>query len=186
LFYDDNAHIAVALAQAYTLTKDPVYLTRAVQTYNFVLSGEDSAGGGGIYFKVNDSTSKNTISTLQAVRAALLLYQITGTSKYLTDATRLYAWSKTHVQQSNGLFKEGYSLTGADAGTAVGYALTNGAGIGLLCNIEFYRATGDLAYLREAQRIAQASRSAYFNSSTGALNDEGYWTFELVEGLDEL
>jgi hypothetical protein len=186
LFYDDNAHIAVALAQAYTITKDPVYLTRAVQTYNFVLSGEDSAGGGGIYFKVNDPTSKNTISTLQAVRAALQLYQITGTSKYLTDATRLYTWSKTHVQQSNGLFKEGYALTGPDAATAVGFALTNGAGIGLLCNLEFYRATGNAAYLREAQRIGQSARSAYFNSSTGALNDEGYWTFELVDALDDL
>jgi hypothetical protein len=185
LFYDDNAHVVVALAQAYQLTSDPIYLTRAVQTYNFVMSGEDSVGGGGIYFKVGDATSKNTISTLQAARAGLLLYQITGQAKYLTDATRLYAWSATHVQQSNGLFKEGYALTGTNAGSAVGFALTNGAGIGLLCNVLFYQTTGDTAYLREAQRLGRSSLSAYFNSS-GAINDEGYWSFELVDGLDDL
>jgi hypothetical protein len=186
LFYDDNAHIVVALAQAYQLTHDSVYLTRAVATYNFVLSGEDSAGGGGIYFKVGDLSQKNTISTLQEVRGALLLYQITGQSSYLTDATRLYAWCQSHVQVSNGLFKEEFALTGANAGTATGSTLTNGAGIGLLCNIDFYKSTGNTAYLREAQRIAQQSRSSYFNSTTGAINDEGFWDFELVDGLDDL
>lgn len=91
LYYDDNAHIVVALAQAYQLTHDQAYLARAVQTYKFVLSGEDSAGGGGIYFKVGDVSQKNTISTLQEVRGALLLYQISGQANYLSDATRLYA-----------------------------------------------------------------------------------------------
>lgn len=186
LYYDDNAHIVVALAQAYQLTHDSVYLSRAVATYNFVLSGEDSAGGGGIYFKLGDVSQKNTISTLQEVRGALLLYQITGQSNYLTDATRLYAWCQSHVQVSNGLFKEEFALTGANAGTATGSTLTNGAGIGLLCNIEFYKSTGNTAYLREAQRIAQQARSSYFNSSTGAINDEGYWDFELVDALDDL
>ena len=48
LYYDDNAHVAVALAQAYQITGDPIYLTRAEQTETFVLSGSDGAGGGGI------------------------------------------------------------------------------------------------------------------------------------------
>ena len=185
LFYDDNGHVVVALAQAYALTNDPVYLTRAVQTYNFVISGEDTVGGGGIYFQVGDASSKDAISTLQAVRAGLLLYQITAQAKYLTDATRLYAWSKTHIQQSNGLFKERYKLTGTNAGMADGATLINSAGIGLSSNLLFYQATGDVAYLREAQRIGRASLSAYFNAA-GAINDEGFWAFELVDALDDL
>jgi hypothetical protein len=186
LFYDDNAHIAVVLAEAYNLTGDAVYLTRAIQTYDFVLSGEDSAGGGGIYFSVPDTSSKNAISTLQEVRAGLMLYQITGQARFLTDAQRLYAWSASHIQQPNGLFKEGYMLTGPNAGSAVGFTLVNSAGIGLASNILFYDATGDASYLREAQRIAAASRSAYFNSSSGAINDEGFWAFELVDALGDL
>jgi hypothetical protein len=69
-FYDDNAHVVVALAEAYRLTNDPVYLNRAIETESFVLQGEDSAGGGGIYFKENLFTSKDAISTLQGARGA--------------------------------------------------------------------------------------------------------------------
>ena len=185
LFYDDNGHLVVALAQAYKLTRDSVYLTRATQAYNFVLSGEDTVGGGGIYFAVGDASSKDAISTLQAVRSGLLMYQITGQAKYLSDATRLYTWAKTHIQQSNGLFKERFKLTGTNAGNAEGAMLTNSAGIGLASNLLFYQITGDASYLREAQRIGRACLSSYFNGA-GAINDEGFWDFEMVDALDDL
>ena len=182
-FYDDNGHVAVALAQAYHLTGDPVYLNRAVQTYNYVLTGEDSAGGGGIYFSEPDHTSKDSISTLQAVRAGLLLYQLTGQAKYLTDAQRLNTWAATHIQTSDGLFVERFKLS---TNAQDGNTLINSAGIGTACNILFYQVTGNTAYLREAQRIGARSIPRYFNSSTGAINDEGFWAFELVDALDDL
>jgi hypothetical protein len=185
LFYDDNGHFVVDLAEAYGLTGDKVYLDRAVAAYDFVLSGEDAAGGGGIYFSVPDRTSKDTISTLQAVRSGLMLYQLTGNSRFLNDATRLYAWAASHVQQPNGLFKERFKLTGTNAGTAEGFALINSAGIGLEANLLFYETTGNVAYLREAQRIGRASLGAYF-SGAGAINDEGQWAFELVDALGDL
>jgi hypothetical protein len=185
LFYDDNGHVAVALAEAYDLTGDPVYLSRAVQTYQFVLSGEDMAGGGGIYFSVPNHTSKDAISTLQAVRAGLLLYQITGEAQYLCDATRLYTWAATHIQQPNGLFYQGFALTGPDAGMPHGTPLINAAGIGVSSNLLFYDTTGDLSNLQEAQLIGRTTLTRYFNA-VGAINDEGYWDFELVDGLDAL
>jgi hypothetical protein len=181
-FYDDNAHLVVSLAEAYHLTGESVYLTRAVQTYNYVLTGEDSAGGGGIYFSEPDRSSKDSISTLQAVRAALMLYQLTTQARYLTDATRLYNWARTHVQQPDGLFSERYRLS---TGQAEGFTLINSAGIGLSSNLLFYDVTGDAAYLREAQRIGRRSIPRYFNTS-GAINDEGFWAFELVDALNDL
>ncbi|GEM_PF-2186729 len=184
LFYDDNGHLVVSLAEAYNLTGEPRYLDRAIAAYNFVISGEDLAGGGGIYFSVPDRSSKDAISTLQAVRAALLLYPITGQTRYLDDATRLYAWAASHIQQSNGLFKERFLLTGSNAGTSDGHTLINSAGIGISCNLLFYDATGTIADLREAQRIGRASVVAYFTD--GAIRDEGYWAFELVDALDNL
>ena len=185
LYYDDNAHIAVALAQAYQITGDPVYLARAEQTETFVLSGSDSAGGGGIYNNQLDHTAKDSVATLQGARAALLIYQITGQTAYLTDATQLYNWAATHTQQSNGLFMQGYALSGSNANTAQGVALVNAAGIGISCNIQFYEATQNSSYLTEAETIANTTLTRYFNSTTapstmrdiGLLNSPTpYWT----------
>lgn len=184
-FYDDNGHLVVSLAEAYRLTGESQYLERAIMTYDFVISGEDDAGGGGIYFSVPDRSSKDAISTLQGARGALLLYQLTGETHYLDDATRLYAWSVTHIQQPNGLFRERFKLTGDNAGMSEGATLTNSAGIGLECNLLFFDVTGDPAYLREAQRIGATAKAAYFNGA-GALNDEGFWVFELVDAFNDL
>ena len=182
LYYDDNAHVAVALAQAYQITGDPVYLTRAEQTETFVLSGSDGAAGGGIYFTAG-STFKDTVSTLQGARAAALLYEITGQSSYLTAATSLYNWAATHTQTSNGLFYQQYQIS---SGSATGTPIVNSAGDAISCNVQLYKATGTASYLTEAETIANTSISTYFNSSTGAINDEGHWAFELVDGLLDL
>lgn len=186
LFYDDNAHMAVALLEAHRITSDPVYLARARETYQFVLSGEDAAGGGGVYFSLPDRTVKETISTLQASRAAVMLYRATGEHVYLADAKRLYEWAKTHVQQPDGLFLERYYLTGEKAGTAGDHTLVNATGVAILLHLEFYAATGELANLREAQRIAARSLALHCHSPTGAIYDEGYWAHELVDALCEL
>jgi hypothetical protein len=186
LFYDDNAHMAVALVEAYRLTADPVYLDRAKETYAFVASGEDSLGGGGIYFTVPDNTVKETISTLQGARAAAMLYRETGEANYLADATRLYEWCRTHVQMSNGMFYQRYYVTGANAGTPDGGDLINGPGDAIGAQLELFAATGNAANLQEAQRLGSTSLTRFFTTSTGAIPDEGKWAYELVDALCEL
>lgn len=183
-FYDDNAHMVVALAEAYQITGDQAYLNRAIETQAFVMSGEDSRGGGGIYFKQSPSdNSKNTISVLQGARGAALLYQITGNTQYRTDANRLLLWARSRVQQNDALFYQGYDL-GTNA--PVGVNIVNSAGTGIAAYVAMYNATGGGAYLSEAQRIANAAVGRYFNATTGALNDEGYWAFELSDALVDL
>ena len=115
--------------------------------------------------------------------AAALLYEITGQSGYLNDATGLYNWAATHTQLSNGLFYQQYQIS---SGSATGTPIVNSAGDGISCNIQLYKATGIKSYLTEAETIANTSLSSYFNSSTGAINDEGYWAFELADGLLDL
>ncbi|TWT36075.1 Glycosyl hydrolase family 76 [Posidoniimonas corsicana] len=182
-FYDDNAHIAVALVEAYNLTDDPVYLARAIDTYKFVLEGEDTAAGGGIYFKQFDFSSKDAISTLQGARSAAMLFRATGEAAYLADATRLLEWANSHIQLSNGLFNQGYLIA---EGTPSGVEIVNSAGVGISANLELYAATSEAGYLSEAQRIATASLGRYFDSATGRINDEGYWAYELVDALNDL
>jgi uncharacterized protein YyaL (SSP411 family) len=187
-FYDDNAHMAVALATAYQLTGDSTYLTRAISTYNFVLSGEDdsaASGGGGIYFNT-DRSFKDSAATLQGARAGLMLYQITGQSNYLADATRLYTWEKNTLQTSDGLFEEKYYVTGPNAGTISTTTLVNFTAFGISDNIQFYNATHNATYLTEAERIANRALTRFFSSTTPAIQDEGFWAFELVNALDDL
>jgi hypothetical protein len=183
-FYDDNAHVVVSLVEAYRATHDTVYLTRAQQTEAFVLSGEDSAGGGGIYFDQTDDTFKDAISTLQGARGAAMLYRETGDSSYLNDATRLLTWANTHIQQTDGLFDQHYSTI--DNSGASGIPLVNSAGIGITTNLELYEATNSRTYLLQAERIATRSLTRYFDSATGRINDEGYWAFELADAFEEM
>jgi hypothetical protein len=182
-FYDDNAHVAVALMEAYRLTGDGIYLVRAQQAYQFVEQGEDSAAGGGIYFKQGDFSSKDAIATLQGARSAAMLYLSTGQPGYLADATRLLTWAKTHLQQPDGLFYQRWSIANNQPS---GVELVNSAGIGISLNLALYDATGTAGYLSEAQRIAARSLTRYFDTATGRINDEGFWAFELVDGLDNL
>ncbi len=182
-YYDDNGHMAVALTEAYAVTGDPVYLDRARETFAFVLSGEDSVGGGGIYFSESDRSAKDAGSTLQGARAAMMLYRATGESAYVNAGRRLYSWAKNAIQQSaGGVFYQRYWVTGPNAFHADGQPLVNSSGFALSANVLFYEASGDVGDLLEAQRLATSALAAY-TGADGRFNDEGYWVFELVEGL---
>ena len=182
-FYDDNGHLVVSMVEAFQVTGDSTYLNRAIETYDFVISGEDDLAGGGIYFREGSQSSKDTISTLQGARAAALLYQETGESDYLDDAKRLVAWANSHVQESSGAYYQGYDIASMSPS---GTPIVNATGIGISANLELFNATGDTAYLNEARRVANMSLTRFFNSSTGALNDESYWAFELVDALNDM
>src|SRR5688572_26957627 len=150
-FYDDNGHLVVSLVEAYRLTNDAVYLNRARLAQTFVMQGENTTGGGGIYFKETSTAGTDAISTLQGARGAAMLYRATGEPQYLADATRLLTWAETHIQQPDGLYYQHYSTS---TNTPSGIPLVNSAGIGILTNLELFHATGQRDYLSEAQRIA--------------------------------
>ncbi len=185
-FYDDNAHVLVALAEAHEITGEQVYLDRAKETLAFVLSGEDLVGGGGTYWSEYDHSFKDSAGTLQGARGSLMIYQATGEPQYLEHAQRLYNWAKNTTQQPDGLFKEKLYLTGPKAGQVGDWDLVHYAGYGISTNVEFYEATGDPAYLTEARRIANRSIPRYIDFSTGRINDEGQWAFELIDGFAAL
>ena len=140
-YYDDNAHMVVTLAEAYELTGEQRLLDRAIATHDFVLEGEDSYQGGGIYFREGSAGNKNTISTLQEARGAAMIYQATGQQRFLDDAIRLLDWSNSHVQRSDGLYYQDYRTT--NIGDISNVPLTNGAGMGILTNLEMYDITPD-------------------------------------------
>jgi hypothetical protein len=183
VYYDDNGHMVIALAEAYQLTGDPVYLTRAINTQAYVMSGEDDAAGGGIYFRQGLFTSKDIISTLQGARGAVMLYNITGQQSYLDDALRLTTWARTRAQLPNGLFNQRVLVAN---NAADGVDLVNSAGVGISLHLDLHTATGDAAYLTEALRIANSAQNRWFAPATGSIGAEGYWAYELVDAYVHL
>jgi uncharacterized protein YyaL (SSP411 family) len=180
-YYDDNSHVVVALMDAYRITHDPVYLSRAEQTQAFVMSGSDVSGG--IRFQENTPNgNSDAISTLQGARGAAMIYRATGEKQYLNDATRLLTWANSHIQYANGLFYQRYNITtGPDD-----IPLINSAGIAISTNLELYQTTNNRAYLVQAEYIATRSLTQFFNHANGNITAAGYWAFELVDAFDQL
>jgi len=178
-YYDDNAWLALDLCDCYELSRDTSYLKRAEQTVGFILSGEDDKLGGGIYWRENDKSSKNTCSNAPTIVACLRLYQLTQTPEYLTVATRLYAWVNIHLQDADGLYFDHMALNGQIEKTKWTY----NTALMLRANCLFYQLTQVPKYLDEAERIAGASLEHWFRKGDGALMDEGNFAHHMVEAL---
>ncbi|TWT99543.1 Glycosyl hydrolase family 76 [Botrimarina colliarenosi] len=185
-YYDDNAHLAVALMEAHRITGEAIYLDRAADVYDFLLEGAVPGHPGGSYWRVGDNSFIDSAAVLQGARAGFMLYEETGDVAYREDAEQRLAWAENTTQLSEGTFYEKLFLTGPKAGTVGDYPLVNFAGFGISANLAAYDATGDLSRLTEAQRIANASVNRYFSGANGSLNDEGYWAFELADALVDL
>ena len=72
-YYDDNEWIAIALCDAYALTKEKAYLARAEAVMQFVLSAEDDKFGGGIYWKEEKEKQKYVFQRACRSRSAALI-----------------------------------------------------------------------------------------------------------------
>ena len=182
-FYDDNGHLVVALAEAYRLTHNSGYLNRAKDTQSFVMEGEDAVAGGGIYFKQFDNASKDSISTLQGARAPRCFTAPPGSRAISTTPHACSPGPGPTFSAPDGMFSERWNIA---ANSPEGFDLVNSAGIGISTNLELYDATGNAAYLTEAQRMGNRTLARYFDSASGRINDEGFWAFELVDALDNL
>ncbi|MBX3096289.1 MAG: hypothetical protein KF812_05450 [Fimbriimonadaceae bacterium] len=97
-YYDDNAWMVMALVEGYEITGEERWLNQAKQALRYVMSGEDSTLGGGIYWREIDKPSKNTCSNGPAAAASLAVYEHTREQSLLEDAKRIYGWTKKHLQ----------------------------------------------------------------------------------------
>ena len=178
-YYDDNAWMVLALADAYEIDLRPSDLARAEATYRFVLSGEDDKLGGGIYWHEPERVSKNTCVNAPAIVGALRLYQLTRRPAYLADARRLYAWTCAHLQGEDGLFADNVRLDGRVDRTQYSY----NSGLMIRAASLLHRATGEASFLADAQRIARAAEARWMIGDTGGVRDAGRFAHLLLEGF---
>jgi rhamnogalacturonyl hydrolase YesR len=182
-YYDDNAWIALGLVEAYQVDHDPRDLNRAILTLKYVLSGEDTKLGGGLYWREIQKETKNTCSNAPGIAAVMRVYSCTHDPAQLGAAVRLYAWTVKHLRDDrDGLYYDNLSLTGRLSKMKWSYNTALMIRSGCL----LYRATGDVTYLHDAQQSAASAVSKWIDPATGAFHDPSYFAHLLGEALLEL
>jgi rhamnogalacturonyl hydrolase YesR len=153
-FYDDNQWVGLACIDAYNRTSKKIYLDDAKEIYRFMMSGYDSASGGGLYWKEGDHTSKNTCSNGPGAVLALQLYVAGKEKKYLDTAIQIYEWAKLRLQTPEGIYYDAIKIPGGRIAKAT---YTYNTGTMLQSAVLLYNITGKKKYLQEAERVANAS-----------------------------
>ena len=180
-FFDDNQWIALACIDAYNRTKKQQYLDIVQRIYSFMMTGYDTAAGGGLYWKEGDKTTKNTCSNGPGILVALQLYTITSRQKYLDTALILYNWVNSHLQSPEGVYYDNIKIPSLKIDSAV---YTYNTGTMLQANVLLYNITKEIKYLQEAQRISKAAEMIFYKNKKLPGN---YWfNAVLLRGYVEL
>jgi uncharacterized protein YyaL (SSP411 family) len=180
-FYDDNEWVAIAYLDAYNRNHKKKYLDDAQIIYRFMISGLDTAAGGGLYWKEGDKTTKNTCSNGPAILVALQLYKITKDRTYLNTALDIYKWTNEHLQSPEGIYYDNIKIPSLAIGKA---AYTYNTGTMLQSNVLLYNLTKEEKYLTEAERIAKAGKERFFKNDR--LPDNYWFNAVLLRGYIEL
>ncbi len=141
---------------------DAAALARAKEIFTLVRSGWDTdsshAAPGGVFWTQADwSHDRNTVSNMPGAQLALRLHQITGEADYLDWARRFYDWTNSHLQSPSGLYWDHLDLQGTIERTVWSYNQGVPVGVAVL----LYQVTRDRAYLRQAERVADAAYAYY-------------------------
>lgn len=159
-YYDDNLWIGLAFLDVYTRTHQQSFLNKSKEIYQFVMSGYDRIDGG-IYWNESDKVTKNACSNGPAILLALRLHEISGQKIYLDTALSLYRWINKHLQSKTGLYWDKINLPPKHPKIDSAIYPYN-SGVMLEVNVRLYKITKDKSYLKEAQRIADASFLYFF------------------------
>lgn len=152
-YYDDNEWLGLELLDAYATLGAPALLAKARLVFAFAVSGWSEALGGGIYWRQDDTETKNTCSNGPAALLALRLYQATGEPDYLAWAYRILDWTDRLKDPASGVYLDHLrSDGGVDART-----YTYNTGTVLHSHALLYELTGSAAHLEEARALAAAS-----------------------------
>jgi len=155
-FFDDNGWWALAWLSAYDLTGDERYLAAARRIFADMVSGWDEVFGGGLWWN-RDRGYKNAITNELFLAVATGLHRRSpgrdGT--YLDWARREWEWfDAAGLVGAEDLVNDGLTDAGANNGRPT-YTYNQGVILGGLADL--YAITGDGAYLRRGESIADAA-----------------------------
>ncbi len=153
---DDTAWWALAWLQAYEMTHVSSYLTMAEADADYIHEDWDGTCGGGVWWQRSPRSYKNAISNELFLELTAWLHNtIPGDTKYLAWAEAEWTWfdHSGMINKSN-LVNDGLNNSCENNGQTT---WTYNQGVILAGLAQMYRATGDQAFLGEADRIARAA-----------------------------
>ncbi len=180
-YIDDNQWIGIAAVDAYNRTKKTEYLDLARLIYNFMMTGYDTIYGGGLYWRENDYSTKNTCSNGPGIVLALQLHKATGEKKYLTTGLEIYNWTNKHLLSPEGIY---YDNIRVKEGKVDKRAYTYNLGTMLQSNVLLYQITQKKSYLEEAKRLAQSGRNFFWKNNR--LPDHYWFNAVMFRGYIDL
>ncbi len=182
-YYDDNEWITWGFLRAYRATHDRRYLRMAMRTFHFVLSGESSQLGGGLFWVEQNRITKNTCSNAPAIIDALKLYRATRNPAFIQTARRIYAWVNSRLlSRRDHLYYDHIDLHGRVGRTEWSY---NTAAM-IIANCQFYRLTHHSQYLRRAKMLGAAARNRWVDAATGGIKNPGPFAWVLIDAFIHL
>lgn len=153
-FFDDNGWIAIAFADAYSVTRDPADLAAAATAYRFIVErGWDETAGGGIWWDTSHKNHKTSEPLAAAVYVGAFLYQQTHRKAYLQTALRLLDWADTAGWNHR---RDLYGRNASD-GTVMNYV----QGMMIGAHLRLCQGLGDTSFCERAQELAESSLQAF-------------------------
>jgi predicted alpha-1,6-mannanase (GH76 family) len=174
-FFDDNLWWALAWAAASDLTGDERYRDAARAIFAHSLSGWDDACGGGLWWNEKRNYKNAITNELFLTLAALLAARGSGQREYRDWALREWEWLRgSGMIGPSGLVNDGLTAACANNG---GTTWTYNQGVILGGLAALHELTGEQAYLRQGEAIADAALRSLVDAS-GILTEPGEAGFD--------
>ena len=154
-YFDDNNWIAIDLLDASQLLQDSSMLPTVERIFSWLVSGWDSAKGGGIIW-ADGHADRPTVSTAPAITIGFRLAALTHNSYYSTWATRFYNWMNAVMRGPNGLYYDHIDPVGKIDRDVVSY----NQGVMIDANLAYAAFSGQAHYVNQAEQIAAATAKA--------------------------
>jgi len=170
-YYDDNEWVAIELVRIYSQYGDVSALQDAERVMDFIAAAWQSdpklACPGGVPFSDSpQNTDRNTVTDAPAAELGALLYRITGEIADLRFAEGAYEWVRRCLSEPQQLYADHIGPEGAVNHALWSYNQGTMVGAGTL----LYQATGNGAFLAQAQATAAAALSHFSLSRLEAEN----------------
>jgi len=183
-FYDDSQWIGLTMVRLYDATKDTKYLDAAEDLMEWIKTGWNDLGNGGIAWeRTSHQADKNSCSNGPAAILAAELYQRTNKEDYLEWAKKIYEWEQTYLfNQATGAVYNGLNgNTGAIDELSLSYNQGTFVGAAHL----LYQITKEKTYLNAARKAAYfgITNSGNIDTSNNVLRDEGNTDGGLFKGI---
>ena len=194
-YYDDSAIVAMELINAYELTKESFYLERAKTVTDFIMSGEDSRMGGGLYwFEGQSDNCTNGPNCMKAANTSAYaayvtskMYQLTNNEAYLTFAKRVYEWTYTTLRDpSDNLYWNDINIGSEQINTT---KWTYNAAMMIMSAVNLYEISDDQEYLDEAVTTARSAHSKFTKVTNGRIfypPNDSWFNVELLTAYIQL